>query len=62
MIGTIGTDSNSDHRRLVQIAVRYFIEDDDAERDSTSPIGFDDDALVVDLVVEELRKDGITIE
>ncbi len=62
LIGTLGTDSKSDHRRLVQIAVHYFIEDDDAESDSMSPIGFDDDALVVDLVVEELRKDGITIE
>ena len=62
LIATLCTDSKSDHRRLVQIAVRYFVEDDDAESDSMSPIGFDDDALVVDLVVEELRKDGITIE
>ena len=62
LIDTLRTDSNSDHRRLVQSAVRYFIEDDDAESDSMSPIGFDDDALVVDLVVEELRRDGITIE
>ena len=39
-----------DHRRMVQAAVRYFILDDDAESDLDSPIGFDDDALVVKAV------------
>lgn len=39
---------------LVQVAARYFIEDDDAEGDTSSPIGFDDDAEVVELVAIEL--------
>lgn len=39
---------------LVQVAARYFIEDEDAEGDTSSPIGFDDDAEVVELVAREL--------
>ncbi len=60
----VGLNStSSEHaRRLVQMAVRYFIEDDDAEGDITSPIGFDDDAEVVVLVAQELgREDVLTI-
>ncbi len=42
--------SPEDHRRMVQAAVRYFILDEDAESDLHSPIGFDDDAQVVEAV------------
>ena len=40
--------------RLVQMAVSYFIDPHDAEDDTDSPIGFDDDAEVIRLVAEEL--------
>lgn len=43
-----------DQRRLVQAAVLYFLVEDDAEGDTSSLIGFDDDRLVVDAVWEEL--------
>jgi len=43
-----------DGRRLVQAAVLYFLVEDDAEGDTSSLIGFDDDRLVVDTVWEEL--------
>ena len=48
-------ESKQEHQ-LVQAAVRYFIEDDDAEGDTTSIIGFDDDAEVIAAVARELNR------
>lgn len=45
-------------QRLIQAAVTYFIEADDAEGDTTSPIGFDDDAIVVNEVSRILGRDA----
>jgi hypothetical protein len=50
---------SEDAHRLVQAAIRYFIEDDDAEGDTTSPIGFDDDAEVVEIVARELGREDV---
>jgi len=50
--------SSEEHRRLVQAAVLYFLVDDDAEGDTSSLIGFDDDRLVVDAVWDELGDEG----
>lgn len=36
-----------EHQQLIQAAVHYFLLDEDAESDITSPIGFDDDEQVV---------------
>jgi len=46
-------------RQLVHAAVRYFIEDDDAEGDTSSPIGFDDDAEVVEIIARELGREDV---
>lgn len=51
--------SDPEAHQLVQLAILYFIEDDDAEGDTTSPIGFDDDAEVVALVARELDREDI---
>ena len=40
--------------RLVQMAVSYFVDPHDAEDDTDSPIGFDDDAEVIRAVAREL--------
>jgi hypothetical protein len=45
---------SDDERRLVQAAIRYFGEEEDAESDLASPTGFEDDANVVELVVGEV--------
>ncbi|MBK8979860.1 MAG: hypothetical protein IPM29_28515 [Planctomycetes bacterium] len=47
---------NTDPARLrrVQLAVRYLVLEDDAESDRRSPLGFDDDAQVFDIVATEL--------
>lgn len=47
-------EPSSREHRLLQAGVRYFVENDDAEDDFTSPIGFDDDTEVKDLVLEVL--------
>lgn len=57
LIETIHDGVSEDHRRLVQAAVLYFVLDDDAEGDTSSLIGFDDDRLVVDAVARELGVD-----
>ena len=48
-------------RRLVQAAVRYFIEDDDGEHDLTSVVGLIDDAEICNAVARALgRGDLVT--
>lgn len=42
------------HRRLVHLAVRYFVLEDDGESDLGSVTGFDDDAEVFDAIVDAL--------
>lgn len=43
-----------DKLKFVQSAIRYFIEDEDAEGDLVSPGGFDDDILVVNSVARHI--------
>jgi hypothetical protein len=48
-------ESPSDRQhRLTQLAVSYFVLEEDAEDDNESLIGFDDDLKVVIAVIEEL--------
>ena len=46
-------------KRLVQTAIGYFVEADDAECDTTSPIGFDDDAEVIEAVAREIAREDV---
>jgi hypothetical protein len=48
----LGLDSElpDPHRRLVQAAVRYFVDDEDADGDVESLIGLDDDGAVIEAV------------
>ncbi|MFQ5434135.1 MAG: hypothetical protein ACE5FD_04595, partial [Anaerolineae bacterium] len=39
------------HRALIIGAVRYFLQDRDAEPDTTSLLGFDDDTIVLNHVL-----------
>lgn len=43
-----------ERHRLAQVAIRYFAERDDVERDLESPIGFDDDLRIVQAIAREL--------
>lgn len=61
LIDTLDADSTEEHRCLVQAAVLYFVTEEDAEGDTTSLIGFDDDRLVVDVVGQELGQNGLAM-
>ena len=49
------------HRRLVAAAVAYFVDADDAAHDMASPIGFEDDARVVNAVARAIGRDDVAI-
>ena len=57
LIDTLQQPVTSEHHRLVQAAVRYFVTEEDAESDRDSLIGFEDDRLVAAAVAEELGLD-----
>lgn len=46
----------------VQMAVRYFVIDEDVDGDTDSPSGLDDDALVFNKVAEFLGREDLIIE
>ena len=52
----------AEDRLLAQVAIRYFILEDDAEGDLSSVVGFDDDAEVMNAVVELLGMDDLRID
>lgn len=54
MIDTLNGPVAPEHHRLVHAAVRYFVTSDDAEDDTESLIGFDDDRLVALVIAGEL--------
>lgn len=63
LVNGLDHDTPEEHRRLIQTAVRYLILEEDSEGDTTSPIGFDDDALVIELVAKAVgREDVLRIE
>jgi hypothetical protein len=55
LLDTAGDNAPERHRRLVQVAVRYFVIEADAE-DDVSAGGLDDDAAVVGAVEELLAE------
>lgn len=54
---------DEEYHQLLQAGIRYFIEENDAEADMESPIGFDDDAEVIALIAKEMgREDVLTMK
>lgn len=47
--------------RLAQVAVRYFVMDDDGDDDLASAFGFDDDVEVFNAVASELGREDLLI-
>lgn len=47
LLADLGQSPNEDHHRLAQAAVQYFLLEEDAEGDLSSPRGFRDDEAVV---------------
>ena len=54
LIDSLDPTVAEEHHRLVQAAVRYFLIEEDAESDTDSLIGFDDDLLVARTIAAQL--------
>jgi hypothetical protein len=52
----------ADERALLRGAVDYFVMRDDGEDDLRSPIGFDDDARVVNAVLDAIGRGDLRVE
>jgi hypothetical protein len=50
LLAEVDDDMPEEERRLIQAAVRYFVNEEDADADLESLIGFDDDGAVVEAV------------
>ena len=56
-------DSEGDHRkRLIQAACYYFVESDDEDVDLESVYGFDDDAELLNVILEDLDRPELAIQ
>lgn len=54
--------TNPRAHRLVQVAVRYFVMDDDGDDDLASAFGFDDDVEVFNAVARVLERHDLLID
>ena len=52
---------SEDQRRLVQVACDYYVDSDDEAGDLESVFGFDDDAEVLNLVVDALHRSELKV-
>jgi hypothetical protein len=56
-------DSDGDHRkRLIQVACYYFVESDDEDGDLQSVYGFDEDAELLNVILEHLDRPDLAIQ
>ena len=53
---------DSEHRRAVSAAVRYFAHEDDAVADTASLQGLDDDARVLNVVAGSLNREDVRVQ
>ncbi len=59
---TSGDDFNADERSLIRGAVEYFLLADDASGDLDDPLGFDDDARVLNSVLDRIGRPQYRVE
>jgi len=62
LLADLGSGTSDKDNRLVQVAVRYFVVEDDADGDLTSVVGFDDDARVLNAILRLLGREELLIE
>ena len=61
LLGTVQDDTSEPNKRAIQAAVRYLVIEDDAESDTNSVIGLDDDTDVLNAVLRHLGHDKWTV-
>jgi uncharacterized membrane protein YkvA (DUF1232 family) len=54
LLAAMPAEPSDEQHRLTQLAICYFVLEEDIEDDNNSMIGFDDDLQVVIAVVEQL--------
>lgn len=57
LLDGIGKHTPEDERRLIQVACRYFVMDEDGDSDMGSILGFDDDVAVLNGVLRALDRE-----
>lgn len=62
MLDMLEHDVSESHHRFVQLACRYFVEEEDEDGDLDSMLGFDDDAEVLNLVADQLGHPEFKVE
>jgi uncharacterized membrane protein YkvA (DUF1232 family) len=55
-------DLGGDQRRLVQLACDYYLDPEDEDGDLQSVFGFDDDAVVLNLVLDALDRSDLKVQ
>ena len=59
----MNSEKEGDHRnRLIQAACYYFVENDDEDGDLQSVYGFDDDAELLNVILEHLDRPDLVIQ
>ena len=59
----MNSEKEGDHRnRLIQAACYYFVENDDEDGDLQSVYGFDDDAELLNVILEHLDRPDLAIQ
>ncbi len=59
----MNSEKEGDHRkRLIQAACYYFVENDDEESGIQSVYGFDDDAELLNVILEHLDRPDLVIQ
>lgn len=61
LLEAVRTDT-AERKHLAQVAVRYFVLDDDGDEDLASAFGLDDDVEVFNAVVRALGHDQLAID
>ena len=59
---TSGDDFNAEERSMIRGAVEYFLLADDASGDLDDPLGFDDDARVLNSVLDRIGRPQYRVE
>lgn len=59
LLDEMDDDMPEEHQRLIEAAVRYFVDNEDSDRDLDSLLGFDDDISVIETVAIAVGKEHV---
>jgi hypothetical protein len=62
LLDLLDQDVPESQHRFIQLACRYFVEEEDEDGDLESMLGFDDDAEVLNLVADQLGHPELRVQ